>query len=75
MSTYKIITREYYDEATNTRLMGKFIAEGRWADGHLAYSRLNDDNEVIDGEECAYYQIRVLSHDDWHKETLFMRRI
>lgn len=39
---------------------GKFIARGQWADGHLAYSRIDENNNPIDDEECAYVQLRSI---------------
>lgn len=69
MKTYKIITRRYY-ESMNALMYkkGRFIARGQWADGHLAYSRLDDNNEPIEDEDCVYVQLRG-------KYGLFMQRI
>ena len=51
-----------------TSKIGTFIARGQWADGHLAYSRLDENNEVIEDEECVYVQLRGYN-------GLFMQRI
>lgn len=69
MSTYKIIKRRYYETMNDlTPKVGKFVACGQWADGHLAYSRLDDNNNPIDEEECCYVQLRS-------QYGLFMQRI
>lgn len=36
----------------------KFINTGIWADGHLAYSRLDDQGNVIEEDEGMFVQIR-----------------
>lgn len=56
---YKPITRYYYDDETETMKLGKFIASGNFADGHLAYTRLNEQGEEISGEETCYYQVKI----------------
>ena len=69
METYKIIERRYYESMNSlTPKKGKFIASGMWADGHLAYSRLDDNGNVIEDEECVYVQLRG-------QYGLFMQRI
>lgn len=53
----KEITRNYLqDGIINT---AKFICEGQWADGHLAYSRLDEHGEIIEEDRCMYAQIRT----------------
>ena len=55
----KIITRKYYETMDSTELkVGQFICIGQWADGHLAYSRVDDNGNVIDGEDGRYLQMR-----------------
>lgn len=69
MATYKIIERYYYetmDELTPKK--GKFVARGQWADGHLAYSLLDENGNEVEGEECAYVQMRGVG-------CLYMQRI
>lgn len=69
MSTYKIIKRNYYEEwGSLTFKKGLFVARGQWADGHLAYSRLDVNGNEIEGEECAYVQLKG-------RNCLFMQRI
>lgn len=69
MSTYKIIKRRYYESMNDFQVKtGRFIARGMWADGHLAYSRLDENDKPIDDEECCYVQLRG-------KYGLFMQRI
>lgn len=52
----KEITRNYLqDGEVNT---AKFICEGQWADGHLAYSRLDNNGEIIEEDRGMYAQIR-----------------
>lgn len=70
MTTYKIVTRKYYETMNDlTPKVGKFVARGQWADGHLAYSRLDENNNPIDDEECAYVQLRS------YNGGLYMQRI
>ena len=38
---------------------GKFVEDGMWADGHIAYSRLNDNDQVIEEEQGCYAQMRI----------------
>lgn len=59
MTTYKVIERRYFEEHSmfEQSKVGKFVARGQWADGHLAYSRLDEDGNEIEGEECMYYQV------------------
>ena len=68
MTTYKPIKRSYYDIESKEWKIGTFIARGQWADGHLAYSLLDENGEPIEDEECSYVQIR-----DFH--SLIMVRI
>lgn len=70
MSTYKIIERPYFESMDSMESKkGRFIARGQWADGHLAYSRLDENGNDIEGEEGAYVQLRSY---DGH---LYMQRI
>ena len=70
MSTYKIIKRRYYETQRTFEdyKIGMFIARGQYADGHLAYSRLDNDGNVIDDEETSYVQLRG-------EHGLYMQRI
>lgn len=62
MNTYKVIKRNYCDDAKlDNQKQGYFIAQGEWADGHLAYSRLDENKKIIDDEQGAYAQIRYLN--------------
>lgn len=55
----KTIKRRYYEEPNTTELKnGSFICVGQWSNGNLAYSRLNDNGDIIDEENGMYYQIR-----------------
>lgn len=56
---YKPITRNYYDIDSEEWKVGRFVARGDYADGHLAYTRLDENGEEISGEETCYYQIRL----------------
>lgn len=71
MTTYKIITRKYYESYNKDEVLkiGKFIARGQWADGHLAYSRLDENNNPIEEDECSYVQLRS------YNGGLYMQRI
>lgn len=65
---YKPITRSYYDDNDEIQT-GRFIARGQWADGHLSYSRLDENDEPIDDEDCCYIQRRYTNGG------LYMERI
>lgn len=69
---YKPITRYYYDsyDPKEEVKVGRFIARGEWADGHLAYSRFDEDG--YECEECSYAQYRTVIHG---KACLCMQRI
>lgn len=55
---YKPIKRRILkDNNIKTNEKFCFIATGEWDDGHLAYSMLNSNGDVIPEEEGAYYQI------------------
>lgn len=55
----KIITRKYYETMNDGfQKTGRFIATGIWADGHLAYSRVDDNDNIIEDEEGRYLQMR-----------------
>ena len=70
MKTYKPIKRRYYDSMNDLNLkLGTFIARGQWADGHLAYTRLDENGNVVDDEECSYIQLRSVNG------YLYMQRI
>ena len=60
MKTYKVIERRYFEthDMFEHSKVGKFVARGQWADGHLAYSRLDENGNEIEEEECMYYQVR-----------------
>lgn len=59
MKIMKIITRKYYETMNSgTQKTGKFICIGQWADGHLAYSRVDDNGNVIEDEDGRYVQLR-----------------
>lgn len=80
MSTYKIIKRRYYETQSpfEKHKIGLFIARGQWADGHLAYSRLDNNGNVIEDEETAYVQLRgSIKNNDTGKyeHCLYMQRI
>ena len=67
--TNKIIERRYMESITDlTFKHGKFICIGEWADGHFAYSRLDEHNNVID-ENCGYIQLKC------SRGFLFMMKI
>lgn len=55
----KQIKRRYY-ESMNAMTMktGTFVCTGQWADGHLAYSRLDDNGEIIEEDEGMFVQLR-----------------
>ena len=66
---YKPIKRRYYESMNDLKVkVGTFIARGQWADGHLAYSLLDENGNEVEGEECAYVQLRG-------RYGLFMQRI
>ena len=69
---YKQITRYYYDSYSNSEKpqVGKFIARGQWANGHLAYSRFDEDG--YECEECSYVQLRGYING---KSCLYMQRV
>lgn len=69
MTTYKIIKRDYYEDNSNIVKTGLFVARGQWADGHLAYSRLDNNGNEIEDEQCAYVQLR------YSNGGLYMQRI
>ena len=59
LENMKIITRKYYETMNSLeQKTGKFICMGQWADGHLAYSRVDDNGNVIDEEDGRYVQLR-----------------
>lgn len=70
--TYQAIKRFYYDSwDVNAEVkVGTFIARGMWADGHLAYSRLDEDGNDVD--DCSYVQVRGYVNG---KNCLYMQRI
>ena len=60
MTTYKIIKRKYYEsiDYLTPKKDGLFVANGTWADGHLAYSRLDENGNEIEEEKHCYIQFR-----------------
>lgn len=48
-----------YEEEIDPNRTANFVCGGQWADGHLAYSRLDDNDEIIPEDECEFYQIKV----------------
>lgn len=69
-NTYKPIKRKYYESMNDLEeKTGYFIARGQWADGHLAYSRIDENGEIVDDEECMYVQLRS------YRGYLYMQRI
>lgn len=77
-NTYKPIKRKYYETQSpfEKHKIGTFIARGQWADGHLAYSLLDDDGNEID--ECSYVQLRgsIKNFDTGkYEHCLYMQRI
>ena len=72
METYKRIIRPYFEtmDANEPVKVGSFIAQGQWADGHLAYSRYDEDGYPMD--ECNYVQVRGYVNG---KNCLYMQRI
>lgn len=48
--TYEIGNERFED--------GLFIATGIWADGHLAYSRLDENHNIIEEDEGMFAQVR-----------------
>ena len=56
----KTIKRRYYESFSDlTAKTGNFINTGIWADGHLAYSRVDDNGNIIPEEEGVYLQMRT----------------
>lgn len=57
---YKTIKRLYCANAQecvdHNFKEGLFVAQGQWSNGQLAYSRINEDEEVL--EDCCYVQMR-----------------
>lgn len=56
---HKPVDRLYFDEDDNRLKDGTFIARGEQADGHLAYTRLDEEGNDIEGEETSYIQRRT----------------
>ena len=57
----KAIKRNWmYDHDYTDTLQGEamFIATGQWADGRLAYSMLDDNNNVMPEHDSSFVQIR-----------------
>ena len=77
MSFYKPIKRRYFETMSIYRQskMGTFIARGQWADGHLAYTRIDENGEEV--EDCSYVQLRgkLKQSDGSYKSCLYMQRI
>ena len=54
----KILKRKYYPIASEDKVEeGLFLCIGEWANGHLAYSRVDAKGNVL--EEGEYYQMRI----------------
>ena len=56
----KTIRRNYLQDGEVNQ--ANFICEGEWGDKHLAYSRLDDNNEIIEEDRCMYAQVRENGH-------------
>ena len=56
----KTITRHYYEagDVNKEIKIGKFVNTGLWADGHLAYSRLDNDGNIIEEDDGMFAQVR-----------------
>ena len=55
----KQIKRKYYDSMSSYELKtGTFVCTGQWADGHYAYSRLDDNGEIIEEDDGMFVQLR-----------------
>lgn len=55
----KILKRKYYETFSDgIQKIGYFICIGQWADGHLAYSRCDENGTVIEDEDGRYLQMR-----------------
>ena len=69
---YKRITRYYFESWNKDEevKVGSFIARGQWADGHLAYTRFDEDGYECD--DCSYVQVRGFIKG---KACLYMQRI
>lgn len=69
---YKPIKRRYYETYSiyEKHKIGTFIARGQWADGHLAYTLLDENGDSID--ECSYVQMRGNING---KHCLYMQRV
>ena len=72
METYKRIIRPYFEtmDANEPVKVGSFIARGMWANGHLAYTLLDEDGNDVD--DCSYVQVRGYVNG---KNCLYMQRI
>lgn len=55
MKTYQKIKRYCYD----TKLVETFIATGQWANGNLAYSKLEEDGSIKDENDTIFVQVRA----------------
>lgn len=53
----KTITRYYSQDGKVEK--AQFICEGEWADGHLAYSRLDEEGNIIEEDRGMYAQVRA----------------
>ena len=58
----KIITRFYYEmgDITKEIKIGKFVNTGIWTDGHLAYSRLDNNGNIIEEDDGMFAQVREI---------------
>ena len=71
----KIIKRRYVTNGVYmTTEEGYFLCTGVWADGHLAYSRVTKDGDMI--EEGEYYQVRgVVGNGQKYVNCLYMLHV
>lgn len=56
----KILKRLCYD----TKKVERFICVGKWANGNLAYSKLEDDDTIKDENDSTYVQCLVKGNLD-----------
>ena len=68
----KIIRRKYFNYLTDEWEDGCFLCVGQWADGHLAYTRIDRHGTRIAEEEGAYFQCRGVFDG---KKCLYMERV
>lgn len=55
----KPIKRQWtYDYSDQIQGVALFVATGQWHDGHLAYSMLDENGEIIPEHEGSFFQVR-----------------